>query len=597
MQVSEVQGPAFLSPLRGQTIYNVQGLVSAKSSNSFWLLGPISDVRFSPGLRVYTTSVSVLSSVKPGDHISLTAEVTEYRSYAQLNNLFATQLSSPKDIIVHSSDNVVSPIVIGVDRTPPTEELSIHDTGEDGWLSVPNNISSIDHINATLRPDTYGLDFWESLEGALVLIPSPIALNFPTRFHEFWVRGNWTATGVNSRGGLSLTINPDGVPDANPEAILVGQPLDRSRNPDVSIGTKLSDIVGIVDYQHGFFNILPTTAPRVLSHPDDIPLTTNITSVATDPCEVRFGDYNIENLGPRSTHVHLVAEHISSCLYSPDVIFLQEVQDNSGSRDDGTVAANITLDNLARAITRANGGHYSFTNVDPLDNQDGGIPGGNIRPALLFNPKKIGLVPGSPHGGPLDATKPFRDSDGKLRLTFNPARIDPKNDAWFETRKPLVAHWRTPSGASFFTINHHGKSKRGSSSSHGDARPPVNGGVEQRTAQVQIIADFVSSILALDPDASIILAGDFNDYKQTRSLFTPLWGIMHDVDALAGIPLEERYTYVYDQNCQQLDHVFVSKAIADRGVEIEHVHVNVWARSIRERASDHDPTAGRIKVC
>jgi len=110
--------------------------------------------------------------------------------------------------------------------------------------------------------------------------------------------------------------------------------------------------------------------------------------------------------------------------------------------------------------------------------------------------------------------------------------------------------------------------------------------------------DFITALLALDPDASIILAGDFNDYKQTRSLFAPLAGVMHDADALAGVPPEERYTYVYDQNCQQIDHVFVSQAVADRGqVEIEHVHVNLWRSSISGRASDHDPTVGRVKIC
>jgi len=294
----------------------------------------------------------------------------------------------------------------------------------------------------------------------------------------------------------------------------------------------------------------------------------------------------------------VIAGHIVNHLASPDVLFLQEIQDNSGSRDDGTTSANFTLAALARAISTIHGGPlYNFTNIDPLDKHDGGKPGGNIRPAYLFNPEKVSLVPGSPVGGSLDATEPVVDDSGKLTLTFNPGRIDPTNEAWTETRKPLVAHWQTESGATFFTINHHGKSKSGSSSTHGDARPPVNAGVEHRTAQVQVIADFIASILEHDPSAPIVLAGDFNEYAQTRSAFAPLAGHMHDADAAAGIPPVERYTYVYDQNCERLDHVYVSGALVQRGVRVEHVHVNSWAASVRERASDHDPTVGLVRVC
>lgn len=96
----------------------------------------------------------------------------------------------------------------------------------------------------------------------------------------------------------------------------------------------------------------------------------------------------------------------------------------------------------------------------------------------------------------------------------------------------------------------------------------------------------------------MILAGDMNEYVQTRSVFRALDGLS-DVNELAGVPPVERYTYVYEQHTQEIDHVFVSDAIARReeGVQVEHVHVNTWAGSVRERASDHDPTVVRLRVC
>ncbi|KZV61124.1 DNase I-like protein, partial [Peniophora sp. CONT] len=404
-------------------------------------------------------------------------------------------------------------------------------------------------------------------------------------------------TGLNERGGLSITLGPDGLPDGNPEAVMISRPLDGTRNPKVMLGAVLEEFDGVVDYQHGYFNILPITTPKVVGKPDVTVPATKIKALEDDACAIRFGDYNIENMSPRSHHLPIVAGHIAKQLLHPDIMFLQEVQDNSGRGNDGTTSANITLSRLAKAVGEASsdGLRYNFTNIDPLNNQDGGIPGGNIRTAYLYNPSKVSLVPGSA-GGAEDATTPLL-KDGGLSLSFNPGRIDPTNDAWFETRKPLVAHWITPEGASFFTINHHGKSKGGSSSTHGDARPPVNAWVERRTAQVQVIADFIASILALDPSASIILAGDFNEYTQTHSVVAPLEGLMHDADAAAGMPETERYTYVFDQNCQQIDHIYVSSAIADRGVQAEHVHVNNWAESLSVRASDHDPSVGMVRVC
>lgn len=74
-------------------------------------------------------------------------------------------------------------------------------------------------------------------------------------------------------------------------------------------------------------------------------------------------------------------------------------------------------------------------------------------------------------------------------LKYNPGLIDPDNEAWDGSRKPLAAAWETLDGKNkFVTVNVHLTSKFGSSSLEGDARPPVNGGAEKRTEQARIIA-------------------------------------------------------------------------------------------------------------
>ena len=142
--------------------------------------------------------------MEPGDDISLTGRVSEYRIANNPNDLSLTELNDIRDIIVFSHDNHVKPVVLGDDRTPPYGQPSAYDDGPDGWLSIPNNVSQIEAHNATLRPDLYGLDFWESLEGQLVTVPSPVAANFPDRFGAVWVYGAWPVSGLNDRGGLTV---------------------------------------------------------------------------------------------------------------------------------------------------------------------------------------------------------------------------------------------------------------------------------------------------------------------------------------------------------------------------------------------------------
>jgi hypothetical protein len=118
-------------------------------------------------------------------------------------------------------------------------------------------------------------------------------------------------------------------------------------------------------------------------NPDPSPF--NASASVGDPCTITLGDYNVENMGPRVAHLPVVAGHIVNYLHTPDLLFLQEIQDNSGEGDGGTVAANVTLSTLVAAITAAGSAfNYSWAEIDPVNDQDGGVPGGNIRPVFLL---------------------------------------------------------------------------------------------------------------------------------------------------------------------------------------------------------------------
>jgi hypothetical protein len=164
---------------------------------------PSGDQRVSNGLRVYGPTAAIRAT-KVGDKISLSGIVNEHRQAGRPDDLFLTELSRPAHVKLLSTGHAVNPVVLGRDRTPPTGPLSSLDVGPEGWLSVPNNVTRLTSANPTLRPDLYGLDFWESLEGQLVTIPHPVALDFPSWMGPVWMRGDWPVQGLNKRGGLTI---------------------------------------------------------------------------------------------------------------------------------------------------------------------------------------------------------------------------------------------------------------------------------------------------------------------------------------------------------------------------------------------------------
>ena len=186
----------------------VLNIAASQPSEGFFLQDdPSDDPRVSSGLFVFSSSSRVLNSVAVGDKISLSGVIEEFKPSAHPEYITATELDSPRNIEILSTNNVVTPIRLGPNLSPPTQQWTSLDlVGPDGWLSQPNDQALLDTVNPTLQPGQFGIDFWRSLDGMVVTIPSPTALDFPNKFGEFWVYGDWPVTGLNSRGGLTMTF-------------------------------------------------------------------------------------------------------------------------------------------------------------------------------------------------------------------------------------------------------------------------------------------------------------------------------------------------------------------------------------------------------
>jgi predicted extracellular nuclease len=270
-------------------------------------------------------------------------------------------------------------------------------------------------------------------------------------------------------------------------------------------------------------------------------------------------------------------------LNAPDLLTLEEVQDNNGATDDGTVAADVTLDRLVAAIAAAGGPDYEWRQVDPADKQDGGEPGGNIRVAFLFRTDRGLSFVDRPGGDATTAVDVVSGADGP-ELSLSPGRIDPTNAAFANSRKPLAGEFEW-NGRPLFVVANHWNSKSGDQPLFGQHQPPTLVSEAQRIQQAQVVNDFVDSVLALDPSANVVIAGDLNDFAFSPPLATlTAGGILNQL--ADGLPAAERYSFIFDGNSQQLDHILVSDNLFSALSGFDFVHANV---EFALRASDHDP--------
>ncbi len=77
--------------------------------------------------------------------------------------------------------------------------------------------------------------------------------------------------------------------------------------------------------------------------------------------------------------------------------------------------------------------------INPVNNQDGGEPGGNIRVGYLFNPARVSFVDRA--GGTSTSSTTVVDGACGPQLSASPGRIQPTNAAFSASRKPLAGEF------------------------------------------------------------------------------------------------------------------------------------------------------------
>jgi len=573
LKIGQIQGKQHRSPYDGQTVTNILGVVTAVRGDGFFIQDPQPDGDPYTSDGVFVKPTGYCDPVI-GNLILLPKAIVREFNPAGVgeNSLTITNLVAEKCNLQEKSYPVPQALVIGEGGRIPPSEIIENDTT--GYVSRNN----------TYDPDEDGLDFYESLEGMLVQVQNAIAVSTKDGYRNVSV--------VGDNGKYTNTLSSEGIlvireGDINPERLLLDD--DFTVMPNIYVGTRFTEpIIGIIDYNFGEYNLEPTKRLVFTQNTPKVPSigqssTVNELSVAT---------YNVENLDlvVRPDRLKLLADEIVRNLASPDVLALQEVQDNDGVIDSNVTSATETIKAIVAAIQAAGGPTYRWVNIDPVDDADGGVPGGNIRPVILYRADKgIDAVNWNPAKS--DQPLNIKNQNGSIHLSNNPARLGVGNYFFNGSRKPLLVQF-SYQGSFFYVINCHLKSKSEDGPLYGEIQPPPLETLNQRNGQAQFIAEIISQILAIEPKAKIILLGDLNDFPWTEPLKTLEGSGLQNL--ILKLPDNERFNYSYSGMGQVLDHILISKSLENSILDFEVLHLNS-IQLPEKQLSDHDPVYALIK--
>lgn len=619
--IHTVQGITHSSPMAGSLV-EITGVVTADDdSKGFYVqeMVPDSDERTSEAVFVDLPTYDFGSrtnlnegviegnatvqygrlEVLPGDLVTVTGTVSEKMSQSGLT---LTSLTAVESVFVLSHNNSVDAVILG-----------------NGGRAIPH--AKISHISGDVTHQnldvTDGLGFFESIESMKVKIQNPVVVGakFAGSYGNLYaVADNGAnASGMNKMNGISINVAEN---DYNPEIFTFpmshyfnGKKTNLSAGnlyrPGDSLGAEVEGIIffglGSYDSLYFLYNLtelapgrdnshLYESDPRNINYSNYDLTTLPNTLLTSSDTHLTAASFNVENMGGDAKYIdaqakiNKMAEAIALNLNSPDIVGLSELCDNDGDVGNTTSAADITLKKLVDAIKLINNIEYGIVNIDPENDMDGGKPGVNIRNAFIYNKAKVSFDH-TKVAGTLDT--PVIEN-GSLS-TQSAVRIGNGDPAFDGSRKSVLALFtHIASGQEVVVIGNHLNSKRGDSSLWGNIQPVTLGSEASRIAKAQTINGVIKSLTAYN---KFIVLGDMNDFWGTAPLNALIEGTSLDtVLNQAGVPADERATYIYNGNSQELDHMI---SMGFQSVEAENVNM---CSPYPTQLSDHDPIVAKFQM-
>lgn len=602
MRIPDIQGAQHRTPFLGYAT-KTTGIVTAFGKRDrfpggidIYIQDPNGDGRdeTSDAIHIFTKDESL--KLELGDEIEVSGIIYEEMTTTGMGRTSIQEVTAKNFKVLSKGNALPAPVVLGVKgRAIPDHDVST-------WKGDLN-----------LKPFltlTDGIDFWESLEGMRVSLNDALILGFRGGQEEFealrpkdYLNLYITADGYEKKirtttvGGLM--IDPI-AGDFNPEIIqIASNHLSKGIDPKVffNVGEIINgEIVGVLSYEQNIFgggelSLItpePQKAMAEFSGRGKVELEDReVAEFTADEDHLTVATFNVENLNAtQKDRLKQMGRVVSETLKCPDIVNLVEIQDNNGEDFTGGSIANLTLQRFIEN-TPCPGVDYRPINIDPVNHNEGGVPGGNIRVSMIYNANRVQFERRGSHGPLVHA-----GLVPGVGLKNNPGRVYPRSDEFAGTRKSIVSQF-TFKGQNVYVIGNHFNSKLGDTSAWSNMQPVKLGSEERRSKLAKMINNFVQEILRAEPNANVLVLGDFNAYivenpmkilegNELKNLMT--------IDSL--VPAEKRYTTNYNGNSQALDYIFASKALLAKEPQLNVLHIN---SDFMGRLSDHDPLVARFK--
>ncbi len=546
--IAAIQGSELRSPLAGQRV-RTRGVVTGRSRKGFFLQDP--DARWNGTSSCGIFVFSPRNKPEVGLWVELEGEVVDY--VPSENERPTTQIALDDFARLDRRDADLDPV----------------------WLTAENMPSDRDALARYLN----------SLEGMLVGVEKGATFVAPSNpFGDYVVLPPGTSVQRTPAGGVLIDAE-------NPERWFPSfRIIDYGRAPQLNVGaTLLTPVVGPLNYRASAYQIAALGRVRVRNV--DVPeAKTRFERGKGHVTVLTLNGFNLDVRRENPELVHdperdvdddlddgrfrMLARAIVRQAGAPDIVALQEMQDDDGAEISDVVSARRNYAQLTRDVRRLGGPAYRWAEIAPESGADGGQPGGNIRNAFLYDPDRVALV------------------EGSLR------RLGQDDEAFRESRKPLMARFRTrASGAEIVVINVHLASKRHQRGPFAPERPGFDPRHEIRVQQAKIIRDTLQALA--DRGVVTYVTGDFNDFEFSETLRV-LEGDDH-VNLVETLPEDDRYDYNHRGVSQVLMHGVVPKAYAERcrpEYEILHGNELLGAKPghLGDKATDHAYVIARLPL-
>jgi predicted extracellular nuclease len=404
----EIQGAAHLSPLMDRRVVTT-GIVTLAADGGFHLQARPGDGRPETSDGLYVSPDDGTAPTE-GDSVRVAGRVRErIPGGPSTGNLSVTRIEASSVELLARGRPLPEPVVLGTEgRVPPG--VRVIGPGE---LPVDLRDPAQVAFNS-FEPATDGIDFYESLEGMRVVVAAPVAVSPTATFGDGATGEVFTLVergahavpddARTAAGGILLQPHPENRGDQNPERVQVQfeAGVYPDAVPEMAVGDRLGDVTGVVGYSFGNYEVLATEAIEVdaagRARTGEPPPARESTQLLGTADGVTVATYNVGGMNPlpeTDDRRARLGEHITEWLGAPDVVALQEIQDATGTRGgagDPTTDATATLGAVVEAVVAAGGPRYAFFDVAPEPGASGGVPGGNIRNAFLYDSTRVELV-------------------------------------------------------------------------------------------------------------------------------------------------------------------------------------------------------------